>query len=51
MGSAPVGLPDEDEVDLLSESDHYREGVSRLSCQIVLLPVLAGLHVVLAPQD
>ena len=50
-GAAPVGLPDEDEVDLLSESDHYREGVSRLSCQIVLLPVLAGLHVELAPQD
>ena len=46
-----VSPPDEDEVDLLSESEHYREGTSRLSCQIVLLPMLAGLHVELAPQD
>ena len=50
-GSPQVSLPDEDEVDLLSESDHYREGTSRLSCQIVLLPTLTGLHVELAPQD
>ena len=49
--SAKVSPPDEDEVDLLSESEHYREGTSRLSCQIVLLPMLAGLHVELAPQD
>ena len=50
-GFAKLGVPDEDEVDLLSESDHYREGISRLSCQIVLLPTLSGLHVELAPQD
>jgi len=49
-GSSLVGMPDEDEVDLLSESDHYKEGVSRLSCQIDLIPELAGLHVELAPQ-
>jgi ferredoxin, 2Fe-2S len=49
--SAKVSPPDEDEVDLLSESEHYREGMSRLSCQIVLLPMLAGLHVELAPQE
>ncbi|MNR64299.1 Putidaredoxin [compost metagenome] len=50
-GSPPVGLPDEDEIDLLSESDHFHEGVSRLSCQIVLVSTLSGLHVELAPQD
>lgn len=49
--SAKVSSPDEDEVDLLSESEHYREGTSRLSCQIVLLPTLTGLSVELAPQD
>lgn len=49
-GSPQVSPPDEDEVDLLSESDHYREGTSRLSCQIVLLPTLTGLRVELAPQ-
>lgn len=50
-GFAQVDPPDEDEVDLLSESEHYREGISRLSCQIVLLPSLSGLHIALAPQD
>jgi len=46
-----TGPPDEDEIDLLSESDHYRTGKSRLSCQIVLAPMLSGLRVELAPQD
>jgi 2Fe-2S ferredoxin len=46
-----VGAPDEDETDLLSESDHYRDGVSRLSCQIELHPGLSDLQVVLAPAD
>jgi len=50
-GFAQLSPPDEDEVDLLSESEHYRENVSRLSCQIVLLPTLSGLHIELAPQD
>ena len=50
-GCAPLGPPDEDEVDLLSESEHYRDGISRLSCQTVLLPSLSGLRVELAPQD
>jgi 2Fe-2S ferredoxin len=49
--SAKVSPPDEDEIDLLSESEHYREGISRLSCQIALLPMLAGLRIELAPQE
>ncbi len=50
-GVAQLSPPDEDEIDLLSESEHYREGISRLSCQIVLLPMMSGLRVELAPQD
>lgn len=50
-GYTRVGPPDEDELDLLSESDHYRGTTSRLSCQIVLQSTLTGLHVELAPQD
>lgn len=46
-----VGAPDEDEIDLLDESDHYREGVSRLSCQIEVVPGLTGLHIEIAAQD
>lgn len=50
-GGARLDPPDEEEIDLLSESDHYRETTSRLSCQIVLQPALAGLQVELASQD
>ena len=46
-----VGEPDEEESDLLSESDHYREGHSRLSCQIQPTPRATALCVELAPQD
>lgn len=49
-GYPSLGLPDEDEVDLLSESNHYRDGASRLSCQIELTSALTGLQVELAPQ-
>src|SRR6218665_770714 len=44
-GSPPLDLPDEDQADLLSDTDHYPEGVSRLSCQIVLVPTLCGRHI------
>lgn len=49
-GSSRVGVPDEDECDLLSESPHYREGMSRLSCQIELDEHLQGIAVRLAPE-
>ncbi|AIP08998.1 2Fe-2S iron-sulfur cluster-binding protein [Burkholderia pseudomallei] len=50
-GYERVGAPDDDETDLLLESDHHRKGASRLSCQIELLPGLDGLHIEIAPQD
>lgn len=46
-----VGHPSEDEVDLLSESSHFQEGRSRLSCQIFLDADVEGLRLSLAPQD
>lgn len=46
-----VGHPSEDEVDLLSESAHFREGQSRLSCQVFLDADVDGLRLSLAPQD
>ena len=39
-----------DERELLEESSHYTED-SRLSCQIEIKPDLAGLKVVVAPED
>lgn len=39
-----------DERELLEESSHY-EANSRLSCQIEIKPDLAGLRVVVAPED
>ncbi|MCW8196972.1 ferredoxin reductase [Verminephrobacter aporrectodeae subsp. tuberculatae] len=50
-GYGSVGAPDEDELDLLTESEHYRAGESRLSCQIQLQPQTGRLQVELAPQD
>jgi len=50
-GYGRVGAPDEDEADLLCESDHYREGVSRLSCQMLLESLVGNLHIELAPED
>ena len=50
-GYQRVGSPDEDEIDLLYESDHYKEGASRLSCQIELVPAHSGLQIELAAQD
>ncbi len=41
---------DEDEVDLLSDSEHNRAN-SRLSCQIELSDALDGIAVTVAPED
>lgn len=53
VDDAPVGAlepmgPDED--DLLDSSRH-RTPRSRLSCQLILAPALAGLAVTIAPED
>jgi 2Fe-2S ferredoxin len=40
-----------DERELLEESSHYEQGVSRLSCQIEIKAELAGLKVTVAPED
>lgn len=42
--------PSEDENDLLDSSSH-RQATSRLACQIRLTPAVAGLRVVIAPED
>jgi 2Fe-2S ferredoxin len=50
-GYTRVGTPDEDEIDLLAESDHYQEDMSRLSCQIELSAEMENLKVQLAPES
>jgi len=51
-GGAGLPLPSigVDENDLLDCSDH-RNARSRLSCQILLVAELDGLHVTIAPED
>lgn len=39
--SAPIGPPDEDELDMLGTALGYRDGPSRLGCQIKVTPELA----------
>ncbi|MCJ8156605.1 2Fe-2S iron-sulfur cluster-binding protein [Sphingomonas sp. LaA6.9] len=48
VGSLPPMSDDEE--DLLAASDHGNE-CSRLSCQIPMRDVLAGLKVTIAPED
>lgn len=46
-------LPDKqsDEQDALSVLSHYREAVSRLSCQVIMTAELHGLRVTIAPDE
>lgn len=39
------------EIDLIEDLEGYREGASRLSCQIVFTPELDGLKVTVAPEE
>ena len=50
-GYSRLDTSDEEETDLLLESDHYREGISRLSCQITVNAGLNDMKVELAPRD
>ena len=47
---AALPAMDEEERELLSESEHYDAAASRLACQIVFTPALDGLAVVLQPD-
>ncbi|HYC03822.1 MAG TPA: 2Fe-2S iron-sulfur cluster-binding protein [Azospirillaceae bacterium] len=46
-----LAAPSLDELDLVSQSSYYREGQSRLSCQIQFSAALDGLTVTLAPEE
>ena len=41
----------DDEQVLVEESEYYREGESRLSCQVEFTEELDGIQVTLAPED
>ncbi len=43
--------PDGEELALLEEAEGYREGVSRLSCQIQLTDELDGMALEVAPEE
>jgi len=38
---APIGPPDDDELDMLGTALDYRDGPSRLGCQIKVTPELS----------
>ncbi|RMB00651.1 2Fe-2S iron-sulfur cluster-binding protein [Eilatimonas milleporae] len=42
--------PQDDESDLVEDSEHFRDGESRLSCQIEVTDGMTGLHVTIAPE-
>jgi len=41
----------EDEQELVEETESYREGNSRLSCQVTLTDEMDGMTVVVAPEE
>ena len=41
---------EDDEQYLLEDSDHYRSGASRLSCQVEVDDSLTGMKVTIAPE-
>ena len=49
VSALPPQAPDERE--LVQDSPHFRDGASRLSCQIRVTDALDGLRVTLAPED
>ena len=46
-----IPTPADDELALLEEAEGYREGTSRLSCQIELTDDLDGLVLEVAPEE
>jgi 2Fe-2S ferredoxin len=48
---AKLPPPGKDELDQLHQAGSFREGSSRLSCQIRCTEDLSGMHVVLAPYE
>jgi len=46
-----TGAIGEEELELLSETNSYRENQSRLSCQISFASHLRGISVTLAPEE
>ena len=46
-----VGVPGEDELDLLSSLDNFDGRRSRLTCQIVVTEELDGMALAIAPEE
>ena len=50
-GAAKLPTPSEDELELLTETDHYKEGQSRLSCQVTYKDDMGDLALTVAPEE
>jgi 2Fe-2S ferredoxin len=49
--AARLPKPQSDELELLKELPDFREGASRLSCQVDFTEALSGLKLVIAPDS
>ncbi len=43
--------PQDDELELLEETESYQAKHSRLSCQVEFAPALAGIRLIIAPEE
>ena len=46
-----IGEPQDDELELLEETECFREGESRLSCQVKFSDDLDGMTFMIAPEE
>ena len=46
-----LGDASDDELELLEDTECYREGNSRLSCQVVMSAELDGMRLTIAPEE
>jgi len=46
-----LGEARDDELELLEDTECFREGNSRLSCQVVMSPDLDGVRLTVAPEE
>jgi ferredoxin, 2Fe-2S len=44
-------LPQDDELELLEETECFREGESRLACQVAMADELDGMSLIIAPEE
>ena len=49
--AAKLPAPQDDELELLEETESFKQGESRLSCQVKMADHLCGMQLTIAPEE